>query len=356
MKFEQQNSDVEGEVVDGDEVPPQYRLEVGAATRSGPASTRDRAKSKNAPPQRRNPGRQGTLLVHKINNTADDLIASKAAPADDTPWLVRTFKGFVTSSPKRSSSSHRDERKQKKNDDTLLGTEGTPERHDHVNHTEVSQNQIADLEHQFRDVLQRKEREWMAREEELERKIQYAQQSAVDRDKIWQARIRDIQMEKGAFEEQHNALIRKQQLASIRQAESARWLPEDETKIEDDLAKLKMEMRRWSKTNSIKDLSILQTLGEVEHKALMQELSNVVMLENGQLPKDITTTAKCAMLLLNALLTDHLYMSIFRSPFFFLGKKTENPSLTFRPEEILEDIYSRAQIGMLIHTTLSMSC
>ncbi len=88
----------------------------------------------------------------------------------------------------------------------------------------------------------------------------------------------------------------------------------------------------------------------------MQELWNVVMLENGQLPKGITTTAKWPMLLLNALLTDHLYMSIFRSPFFFLGKKSENSSLTFRPEEILEDIYSRAQSGRLIHITLIMSC
>ena len=44
----------------------------------------------------------------------------------------------------------------------------------------------------------------------------------------------DIQMEKGAvLEEQHNALIRKQHLASIRQMESARWRPEDETKIKE---------------------------------------------------------------------------------------------------------------------------
>jgi hypothetical protein len=196
----------------------------------------------------------------------------------------------------------------------------------------------------------------MAREDELQRQIQSAQQSAADRDKMFQARIHDIQMEKCALEEQHNALIRKQQLASIRQMESARWLPEDDTKIEGYLAKLKIDMRSWSKISSIKDPSILQTLGEVEQTALMQELSNVVVLENGQLPKGITTTAKWPMLLLTALLTDHVYMSIFKSPFFFLGKKFENSSLTFRPEEILEDIYSRAQSGRLIHTTRSISC
>ncbi len=66
MKSEQQNSDVQGEAVDGDEVPPQYRLEGVAATRSGPGTARDRAHSKNAPLQRRNPSRQGKLLAHKI--------------------------------------------------------------------------------------------------------------------------------------------------------------------------------------------------------------------------------------------------------------------------------------------------
>jgi hypothetical protein len=270
--------------------------------------------------------------------------------------LVRTFKGWVSSSPKRSPSSHRDERKQKENVDTLLGNQGTSEQDYHIDQAEVSRNQLVDLEHQFQDALQRREREWVARENELERQIQSVQQSAEERNQIFEARIHDLQMEKSALEEQHNALIRKQHLASIRQMESARWLPEDETKIKSDLAKLKMDMRSWAKTSSIKDVSILQSLGEVEHTALMQILSNVVVLENGQLPKGITTTAKWPMLLLNALLTDHVYMSIFQSPFFFLGKKFKNSSSTFRPEGILEEIYSWAQSGRLIHTTLNISC
>jgi hypothetical protein len=60
MKSEQKNTDVQGEVVDGDEVPPQYRLEGLPATRSGPGSARDGMHSKKAPPRRRNPSRQGT--------------------------------------------------------------------------------------------------------------------------------------------------------------------------------------------------------------------------------------------------------------------------------------------------------
>jgi hypothetical protein len=190
----------------------------------------------------------------------------------------------------------------------------------------------------------------MVRENELERQIQLAKQSAVESNQMFQARIYDLQMEKSALEQQHNTLIRKQHLASIRQMESARWLPEDETKIMSDLSKLKMDMRSWAKTSSIKDASILQTLGEVEHTALMQELSNVVVLEHGQLPMGITTTAKWPMILLNALLTDHVYMSIFQSPFFFLGTNSENSSSTFRPEGTVEDMYSRAQNCRLVQT------
>jgi hypothetical protein len=262
---------------------------------------------------------------------------------------------LVGSGPKQTSSNPRDDRKQKENVDTLLGIQGNSERNYHIDQAEVSRNQLVDLEHQFQDALQRKEREWMAKENQLERQIQSAQQSAMERNQIFEARIHDLQMERSALEEQRNALIRKQHLASIRQMESARWLPEDETKIMSDLAKLKMDMRSWAKASSIKDASILQTVGELEHTALMQKLSNVVVLENGQLPKGITTTTKWPMLLLNALLTDHVYMSIFQSPFFFLGKKSESSSSTSRPEGILEDIYSWAQSGRLIHTTLNIS-
>ena len=66
MKSEQQHSDVQGEVVDGDEVPPQYRLEGLAGTRSGHGRARDEVHSKGAPPPRRNASRQGTILAQEI--------------------------------------------------------------------------------------------------------------------------------------------------------------------------------------------------------------------------------------------------------------------------------------------------
>jgi hypothetical protein len=66
MKSEQQHSDVQGEVVDGDEVPPQYRLEGLAGTQSGNGRARDEAQSKQAPQPRRNLSRQGTILAQEI--------------------------------------------------------------------------------------------------------------------------------------------------------------------------------------------------------------------------------------------------------------------------------------------------
>jgi hypothetical protein len=138
--------------------------------------------------------------------------------------------------------------------------------------------------------------------------------------------------------------------------ESAQWLPVDETKVMSDLDKLTRDMRSWAKTTSIKGISMLQSLGEVESAALMQQLSNVVVLENGQLPEGISTTAKSPMLLLNALLTDHVYMSFFRSPFFFLGGSFEDSSSNGgRPEGVLEDIYQRAKSGKLIFACQAVS-
>ncbi|KAF8859479.1 hypothetical protein BDZ45DRAFT_589763 [Acephala macrosclerotiorum] len=183
----------------------------------------------------------------------------------------------------------------------------------------------------------------MARDKELQRQIHQVKQDAAKRDRMFQVKIHDIQLEKSALEAQHNSFIRKQQEASFRQMESARWLPVDETKVMSDLDRLKRDMRSWAKTSSIKDVLMLQSLGEVESAALMQHLSNVVVFENGQLPEGISTTAKSPMLLLNALLTDHVYMSFFRSPFFFLGGNFEDSSSSGRAEGVLDDIYQRAK-------------
>lgn len=165
----------------------------------------------------------------------------------------------------------------------------------------------------------------------------------MERDQMFQAIIHEMQLEKSALETQHNLFIRKQQEASFRQMESARWLPVDETNVMSNLDKLKRDMRSWAKTTSIKEISMLQNLQEAESAALRRYLSNVVVFENGQLPKGISTGAKSPTLLLNALLADHVYMSFFRSPFFFVEGTFEDFPSNGLPGGILEEIYEWAK-------------
>jgi hypothetical protein len=335
MDSQRHNSDGQVEVVDDDEVPPQYHVERHTSERD-------------APPRQNNRSTQCMLPFHRTKRRADDQVAPQATPVNESRWIVRTYKKLVSPASQRASSNTKDERKQKENVETLLVIQEPQKWNCDVDQTQVPQHQMTELEHRFQNILQGKECEWMAREKDLQKQIRQAQQYTAERDQMFQAKIHDIQLEKSGLEAQHNAFIRKQQEASFRQMESARWLPVDETKVMSDLDKLKRDMRSWAKTNSIKDISMLQSLGEVESAALMQQLSNVVVFENGQLPKGISTTAKSPMLLLNALLTDHVYMSFFRSPFFFLGGNFEDSSPNGRPEGVLEDIYQRAKSSKLI--------
>jgi hypothetical protein len=345
MDSQQHNLDGQVEAIDDDEVPPQYRVE-GQTSELG--RTRGFVHSGNAAPRRNNRGTQCMLPFHRTKRRVDDQVAPQATPVNESPWIVRAYNKWVSPASQRSSLNTKGERRQRENVETLLGIQEPQERDCDVDQTQVSQRQMIKLELQFQNILQGKEYEWMAREKDLQRQIHQAEQYAAERDQMFQAKFHDMQLEKSALEALHNTFIRKQQEASFRQMESARWLPVDETKVMSDLDKLKRDMRSWAKTTSIKDISMLQSLGEADSVALMQQLSNVVVFENGQLPEGISTTAKSPMLLLNALLTDHVYMSFFRSPFFFLGGNFEGSPSNGRPEGVLEDIYQRAKSGKLI--------
>ncbi|TVY15150.1 hypothetical protein LARI1_G006419 [Lachnellula arida] len=297
MDPQQRNLEGQVEVVDEDEVPPQYRVERHT---SKLGRTRGSIRSKSGPRRRDNRSIQ----------------TPQAAPVNNPPWLFRVLPFFKLVSPasQQSSSNTAGEREQKENVGTLLETQGPQKWGCDVDQTQISQQQIIELEHQFQSILQVKECEWTAREKDLQTQIHQVQQYTAERDQVLQAEIHDIQLAKSALEKQHNALIRKQQEASFRQMESARWLPVDETK----------------------------SLGEVDTAPLMQQLSNVVVFENGHLPESISTTAKSAMLLLNALLCDNIYMTFFRSPFFLLGEASDS-SANGGSEGVLEDIYQRAK-------------
>ena len=99
------------------------------------------------------------------------------------------------------------------------------------------------------------------------------------------------------MEAKYNEYIRKQQEASFKQMEDAQWLPVEERKIISNLDKLKRDMRKWARKSSVKDISMLKSLREDETEALTRQLSSVIVLENGQLPKVIYNTARSPRLL-----------------------------------------------------------
>jgi hypothetical protein len=66
-----------------------------------------------------------------------------------------------------------------------------------------------------------------------------------------------MESEKGKVEREYDAFVRKQQEASFRRMESARWRPAEEQEITRNLDRLKTNMRRWAKEISVKDLSLL---------------------------------------------------------------------------------------------------
>ena len=68
----------------------------------------------------------------------------------------------------------------------------------------------------------------------------------------------------------------------------------------------------------------------------------MVLLENNQLPRGLSTP-KSSSLLLNALLAHNVYTTIFRNPFFFLNNRLRHNLPRARPEDTLDDIYHLAQ-------------
>lgn len=373
--------------------PPQDRIEERTSKRDGRG---------NAPP-RLNDKSRCTLPFHGSKRRADGHVAHQSEQRTGFFWDL--FQKVIPVSYKPSLRTN-DERKQRENGGTLLVREpqesdcepdqsqGSPYRLEEwkqvksileekereliereedlrrqlheaeqnmVKREQVLQAEIHEIQSaksapqkhlQFRDILKEKEREWIEREESLRRQLHEAKQNMVKREQVSQAKIHKIQLAKSALEEQHNAFIRKQQEASFKQMESAQWLPVDETKVISDLDRLKRDMRTWARTASIKDISVLQSLKTEEYSALMQELSNIVVLENDELPKSIFAIKKSPMLLLNALLAHHVHMTFSRSPFFFLRSSSEKSSST---ESALEDIYQQAKNGMSILTYQTVS-
>ncbi|KAH8804544.1 hypothetical protein F5884DRAFT_796458, partial [Xylogone sp. PMI_703] len=108
-----------------------------------------------------------------------------------------------------------------------------------------------------------------------------------------------------------------------------------------DLNRIKREMRSWAKTYSTKDIpvSIYMEIGSAE---LFECLSHVVIIENGQLPRGLSTPKSSGMLL-NALLAHDIYTSLFRNPFVFLDGITYGENATVPGVDMIEQIYHAAK-------------
>jgi hypothetical protein len=92
----------------------------------------------------------------------------------------------------------------------------------------------------------------------------------------------------------------------------------------------------------------LQSLmeGTDEEDALIQCLSNVVRLDEGLLPPELTVS-KTPLLLLNALLAYGVYKTIFENPFFFLRNQLDYEPPRLAPDEKFKTIYHSMLAGEL---------
>ncbi|CAG8949947.1 hypothetical protein HYFRA_00004278 [Hymenoscyphus fraxineus] len=302
--------------------------------------------------------------------------APQEDPSPEPNWFIRLVIKFASPSRQQSPSDVKIERSPRREIDSQLEFQEPCTQARNIDLMKISQAQISDLEKQFTDHVNGKEREWMEnekslrkeikqlhdekekmkqqfkvhlktrkrewmdKEKSLRREIKQLHENMTNREQTLQNRINDIQLDKSDLQAQHDAFVRKQQEISFRQMESARWRPVDESQVLSDLDKMKRSMRGWAKHSSIKDISMLQALKPEDYDALMQELSSVVIFEDKNLPKGISTTAKSPMLLLNALLANHIYASFFQSPFFFLERNLEDSS---HKDPLFEDIYQRAK-------------
>ena len=198
----------------------------------------------------------------------------------------------------------------------------------------------------------KKEAEWQAKERELEdqlghmqSRIQQIQGELEHRTRILEAKVQEAKSEKEEVEAEYNLFLRQKQEEKFKEMES--WLPLEGSKVIGDLDRLKRDMRAFGKGMSTNDLSVFQRLDEADHVALLDDLAEVCVLTNDGLPEGLTSS-KSPALLLNALLAHHVYTTLFKSPFFFLGNGLGDVLPKSGLDSLLNEIYSRTQQGKCI--------
>jgi DNA gyrase/topoisomerase IV subunit A len=219
--------------------------------------------------------------------------------------------------------------------------------------------QVAELTQKFNQAMKKKEAEWQAKERELEDQlgrmqsqnqrlengIQQIQGELEHRTRILEAKVQEAKSEKEEVEAEYNLFFRQKQEEKFKEMES--WLPVEGSKVIGDLDRLKRDMRAFGKGMSTNDLSIFQRLDEADHVALLNDLAEVCVLTNDGLPEGLTSS-KSPALLLNALLAHHVYTTLFKNPFFFLGNGLGDVLPKSGLDSLLNEIYSRTQQGKCI--------
>ena len=91
----------------------------------------------------------------------------------------------------------------------------------------------------------------------------------------------------------------------------------------------------------------LSVVAITDFSTLMGDLSHVVLLEDGQLPHELSSP-KTPSLLLNALLAHDVYKNLFRNPFFFLEHEAGDYLRSDGPGKTLGSIYHLMQDCKLV--------
>ena len=167
----------------------------------------------------------------------------------------------------------------------------------------------------------------------------------------WQAKKRELEDQLEDVKAEYNLFFRQKQEEKFNEMES--WLPVEGSKVIGDLDRLKRDMRAFGKGMSTNDLSVFQRpvfqrLDEANRVALLNDLAEVCVLTNDGLPEGLTSSKSPAALLLNALLAHHVYTTLFKNPFFFLGNGLGDVLPQSGLDSLLNEIYSRTQQGKCI--------
>jgi hypothetical protein len=183
--------------------------------------------------------------------------------------------------------------------------------------------------------------EWQRRENKIQQQHQHIGFQMNETIQSLQLQVQELASHRNEIQEKYNTLFRRQQEEAFKQMETGRWLPREESRVQADFERIRIQMRSWAKSAAVKNIAAIQDIEEEQHTSLMASLSCVVVFENNQLPRGLSTP-KGPSLLLNALLAHDVYASLFGNPFFFLNGNLKHGPVGDGLDNSLKKIYNLA--------------